>query len=298
MAAMVDLSNKKSFAGSGVLTAFGIVIGGVLGPRGSVIAGISLGLFSLVAFLWFFVKGPEEVEVRFSDEQSMGFLERFSIRRTINNFYVYLRRLGLSPPLVSPLIGLSSLPISLTPGSAYSLSASLGTACICSASNAPDTAAFMYMKPHRKASIASAYLSCYLFRLFGVGDKTQQLRELHTGARILMEYYFCYAFGGGPFVAWSESKDSICRVVDALFAVRIACGDHFTDTLMAYTLQLLPTANPKDGESFNEWLLDSMQTAMLNTVSHSSRSKVNHAMRILARYGIVSEKKAGNDAMP
>ena len=285
---MADLSNKKSFAGAGLLTALGIIAGGALGERVSIITGVALAVVFALIFLWFIFRGPEEVEVRFADEKTFGFLERLLIRRTINNCCIYLRRLGLNPPSVSPILGVHSLPVAITPGSSYCISAILGTACICSSSGAPDTARFMYQKPYRKTSIASLYLHSYLFRLLTRGG-TQKLDELSGAAQFILELYFCHAFADEPLISWNPDS-SEAKWVDALLTIRNTCGEHFTDTLVAYTLQLLVNSNHAEGEAFASWFYKSLSAAILNTVSFSNNNWANRAISILVDYGVITEE--------
>jgi hypothetical protein len=234
------------------------------------------------------LRGAGEVEVRFADDDTLlGFWDRLVIRRTINDCCLFLRRLGLSPPPVSPIIGVASLPIALTPGSAFTMSADLGTACMCSASSAPDTAGFVYQKPYHKIQIASAYTHCYIFRLFTRGE-VKVLEGFPLIATRLMDLYFCHAFANTPFTA--PGKDgSIERWISALLSIRSTCGRNFTDIVLAYTLQLLVTANQVEGESFDEWLYKSISAAMMNTATHSTREKVAQAVTILIDRGVVQE---------
>src|ERR1700691_2411747 len=163
--------DRLNIAVASMLTAAAIFVSTLAGPGPARWTAVALFMVSAGFFVLLALRGAGEVEVRFADDDTLlGFWDRLVIRRTINDCCLFLRRLGLRPPPVSPIIEVASLPIALTPGSAFTMSADLGTACMCSASSAPDTAGFVYQKPYHKIQIASAYTHCYIFRLFTRGE--------------------------------------------------------------------------------------------------------------------------------
>ncbi len=290
----MDLSNRNAFVGSGMIAGICLAIGSIAGLPG-VILGMGAFLFFGVWFLWLELSGPDLVEVRFAvDESPIGFWDRMFIKRTVNQCYVYLKALGLEPPRVSPVIRVASFPVALTPGSTGVLS-SLGTACICSASSAPDTSGFMYQRPYHKATIASAYMFCYIFRFFG-GGSGRVMDELTSADAHFMDEYFSYAFSDVPFT-YPGKDGSATSWISALVNIRHTCGKEFTDMAMAYTLHLLVSAKRKEGESFSEWIYKSLSTGMLNTVSNSNRDKIAEVVGILLERKLVNEEFVRRDLM-
>jgi hypothetical protein len=59
---------------------------------------------------------------------------------------------------------------------------------------------------------------------------------------------------------------------------------------MAYTLQLLPTSNQAEGDSFERWFYKSLSAATLNTVSFSNIKWANRAISILVDYSVLTEE--------
>jgi hypothetical protein len=116
-----------------------------------------------------------------------------------------------------------------------------------------------------------------------------KINELSGTAQFILELYFCHAFTDTPFVPWNPTS-SEAKWVDALLTARNTCGEYFVDTLMVYTLQLLPTSNQAEGDSFERWFYKSLSAATLNTVSFSNRYWATRAISILVDHGVISEE--------
>jgi hypothetical protein len=276
----MEFSNRQSFAGSGMIAAVCLMAGSATGHLGVAIGAVMFAVFGL----WYLFLG-DSVEIDFADsDELLGFWDRLQIRRMVNRCYGRLRRLRLSPPTISPIIGVASLPIALTPGSSLALTP-FGTACICSASAAPDTSGFVYRRPYHKVSIASAYLNCYFTRLFNKNG-TVPPSEHMSAARLLMEEYFYNALADTPFIPPRETH----RWPVTLISIRNMCGKKWFDPVMAHTLQLLISAIKKEDESFDVWFYHSLQAAMMNRTS-PDRTKIEQAVSLLIEHGLLKEEE-------
>jgi hypothetical protein len=286
----MDISNKKSFARSGVIASLCLIAGSALNGSFALSFGIVLGLISGAVVVWQELRGPEEVDVRFSDDDAFGsFWERLIIQKTVNNCCVFLRRLELNPPTVSPVMGVGIIPTAIPPGAALRLEAHFGTGCLCPlvGHGLPDTSGFLYPRPYRKISIAAAYMHCFMFRLFLEGTGTPILEGYPILAEGLMERYFCHAFSGTPFVLLGADADDIDKWLAALLSVRNTCGKGFTDQTMAYALRMIVRSKPAEGEEFGEFFFKSVAASMMNRASRSSRQKWGQLLSILIERGVI-----------
>jgi hypothetical protein len=275
----VDFSNRKSLTVSGMLGGGGLIAGSIAGHL-----GIATGLLMLLIFVpWFGylqMKGPGDVAVRFGDSDHLFALDKLRISRTINLYFLYLRRLGLNPPLVSPIINV---------GGRHDTPYSVG--CAAHGSKMPDHFELHRSQISKREVVAWSYSWCFFRQSF----KALAFLESSSGimysflslAQHIVSDYFPKAFAGIKIGDYASPSD-VSVWVAALLNIRVTCGAHFTDSVIAYlTLQLSEAKDGVYGQDFNMWFFSHLRDAIFAIRLPGDRRKFIEVANILVERGLL-----------
>jgi hypothetical protein len=280
----MDLSNRKAFAGSGMIAAICLLAGSIAGH-----SGIAIGIIMLVLFGFSYavieLQGPMEVQVQFGDSEYLSPLKKLHVRKRIHAFYLYLQGLGLNPPKISPIINIGKHPTVEYIG---------GMSCAGRDSDRKDQSAIDNSEAYSDAAIARAYSHCYFMRKTKAmefpSDPEDHMKD--TGrllACMVISQYFCLAFSGRGF--FSPSPLTYEKWISALLSIRLDCGSHFTDSAMTgvvFDLSSTPLIPLSGGtEEFGEWFWRRLKASMMSISFFGNTEKIDLAREKLLDRGLI-----------
>jgi hypothetical protein len=182
------------------------------------------------------------------------------MRKAINDYYSYLRDLGLSPPTESPLMKID-----------------MGF-FVCGGSPAAETASIRPERISDQKAVAYAYSFCFFQKSILRGAELTSTNAFHRDeVSTALADYFPTAFFGG-----SSSNE----LTNALLAVRQKCGIDFTDGTVARAIGWMGIDNSApDGETIAQFFYRQFLGGMVQMRTFGENRKPQDAENILRERG-------------
>lgn len=178
----------------------------------ALVLGLSISVQAMKAIK---VEEGWPVNVTFGDSPLLTTRKKWLLKKTVNEYYVYLKALGLSPPVQSPVMKVDM--------GLFVCSPPMG-------SLVGETASIRPERLGEGEAIANAYSFCFFQRSILRGaEMLSSDAQNRNDVSIELSDYFASAFSG--------RHTSSNKLSNALLAVRDKCGADFTDGAVARAIE-------------------------------------------------------------